>query len=236
MKKILFLSLLFLSLVSCEAAKPAPQSPEALVAELAEVKSVLNYVLERGMGASYEDIKQAIEAAKNADWKLNESPSIGNSKAKMTVVVFSDYECPYCARVMPYLDSLARTYPDKMRIVFKHFPLNFHMNAPAASAATIAAHKQGKFWEYHWKLTPNFQSLNDSTFIAIAEEVGLNVEKFKKDMVLDEEKQAIIKRDMTLGAAVGVQGTPNFFINGKRQERFNPELVDGMLKELYPEK
>jgi protein-disulfide isomerase len=232
MKKILFLSLLFLSLVSC--TKPAPQSPEALAAEVAEIKSVLSFVVERGMNSSFEQIKQEIERANKVwDLKIEESPSIGNSKAKIVIVEFSEFQCPYCARIAPLLDSLARTYPDKIRLVYKNFPLNFHQNAPAAAAAAMAAQKQGKFWEYRWALAPHFQSLNDSTFTAIAEQLGLNIEQFKKDMVLDAEKQAVIDRDTKLGAEVGVQGTPNFYVNGKRQDRFSGALVDSLLKALY---
>jgi len=234
MKKIfLFSSLLFLALISC--AKPAPQGSEALADEIAEVKSVLKYVVERGMGASYEQIKAQIQKAETIwDLKVDESPSIGNPKAKVVIVEFSEFQCPYCSAVTPLLDSLVnKAYPDKIRLVYKNFPLSFHANAPAAAAAAMAAQKQGKFWEYRWALAPNFQNLVDSTFIAVAEKVGLNIEQFKKEMALDAEKQAIIDRDMKLGMEVGVQGTPNFYVNGKRQDRFSPALIDSLVKELY---
>ena len=240
MKKIIILSLLLLPLVSCEIAKPAPQSPEALqkkadslATELAEVKSVLNFVLERGMRSSFEQVKKEIENANRIwDLQLEGSPSIGSPKAKIVIVEFSEFQCPYCARISPYLDSITRANPDKIRLVYKNFPLSFHASAPAAAASAIAAHKQGKFWEYRWALAPNFQSLNDSTFIEAAKKVGLNIEQFKKDMVLDADKQAIIDRDMKLGMEVGVQGTPNFYVNGKRQENFGPDLIEKLLKEL----
>ncbi len=236
MKKFIILPLLFLSLVSCEATKPAPQGLEALQSELAEVKSVLNFVLERGMGSSFEQVKKEIENA-NKIWDLQldvGSPSIGSSNAKIVIVEFSEFQCPYCARITPYLDSLTKANPDKIRLVYKNFPLSFHTSAPAAAASAMAAHKQGKFWEYRWALAPNFQSLNDSTFIETAKKVGIpNIEQFKKDMVLDADKQAIIDRDMKLGSEVGVQGTPNFYVNGKRQDRFAPGLIEKMLSELY---
>jgi len=242
MKKIIVLSLLFLSLVSCEAMKPAPQSPEAmqkkadsLATELAEVKSVLGFVLERGMRLSFDQVKKELENAnKIHDLQLNVgSPSIGSSNAKIVIVEFSEFQCPYCARITPYLDSLTRANPDKIRLVYKNFPLSFHKDAPAAAASAMAAHKQGKFWEYRWALAPNFQNLNDSTFIETAKKVGLNIEQFKKDMVLNADKQAIIDRDMKLGSEVGVQGTPNFYVNGKRQDNFSRELIESMMKELY---
>jgi protein-disulfide isomerase len=233
MKKILSLSLMFLALVSCETAKHS-SSNDKLAAEVAEIKDVLNYVLEKGMRSSFEQVKLEIERSNKIwDLKLDQSPSIGNSKAKITIAVFSEFQCPYCARITPYLDSITRTYPDKIRLVYKHFPLDFHQQAPAAAAATMAAQKQGKFWEYNWKLAPNFSNLNEETFINIAQEVGLDVEQFKKDMALDADKQAIINRDIELGREVGVQGTPNFYVNGKRQDNFGPALIDQMLKDLY---
>ncbi|MDR3001869.1 MAG: thioredoxin domain-containing protein [Fibromonadaceae bacterium] len=235
MKKIIVLSLLLAFAVSCikQGAKE-PQTNNEIAAELAEIKSVLSFVLERGMNSSFEQVKQEIEKANKVwDLKLNESPSLGSPNAKIVIVEFSEFECPYCARVAPTLDSIARANPDKVRLVYKHFPLSFHRNAPAAGAASIAAQNQGKFWEYRWALAPHFRALNDSTYIAVAEEVGLNIEQFKKDMVLDKEKQAILDRDMKLGMEVGVQGTPNFYVNGKRQDRFSPALIEQMLKELY---
>ncbi|MCL1966614.1 MAG: thioredoxin domain-containing protein [Fibromonadales bacterium] len=233
MKKILLLSSLFVALFSC--AKPSPQSSEALAAEIAEVKNVLKYVIERGMGASYEQIKNQIEKAdKIWDLKIDDSPSTGNPKAKIVIVEFTEFQCPYCSAIAPMLDSLVnKAYPDKIKLVYKNFPLSFHANAPAAAAAALAAHKQGKFWEYRWALAPHYQKLVDSTFIAVAEQVKLNIEQFKKDMVLDDEKKAIIARDMQLGSEAGVQGTPNFYVNGKRQDRFSSSLVDSLVKELY---
>jgi protein-disulfide isomerase len=234
MKKILLLPLLFLPLASCETDKPSPKSPDAMAAELEELKTVLTFVVERGMNSSFEQIKREIERANKVwDLKIDESPSTGNPKAKIVIVEFSEFQCPYCSRIAPALEELIKIYPDKVRLVYKHYPLPFHPNAPAAAAATLAAQKQGKFWEYRWALAPHFQSLNDSTFLAIAEQTGLNIEQFKKDMVLDAEKQAIIDRDMKLGQEVGVQGTPNFYVNGKRQEKFGPDLIDQMVKELY---
>ncbi len=240
MKKITLSLFLLLSIVSCEAAKPVPQSNEALqkkadslATELAEVKSVLTFTLER-MGSSFEQVKKEIENANKVwDLKLEESPSTGSSQAKIVIVEFTEFQCPYCSRIAPTLESLLNKYPDKIRLVYKHFPLSFHKDAPAAAAAVMAAQKQGKFWEYRWALAPHYGSLNDSTFTAIAQQVGLNVQQFKKDMVLDADKQAIIDRDMKLGMEVGVQGTPNFYVNGKRQDRFSPDLIDQLVRELY---
>ena len=232
MKKIILILLVSLAMISCQ--EPNPQSNaalqkkvESLTAEIAEVKSVLNFAL----NGAYEEVKEKANTV--YDLKIDESPSIGSPKAKLVIVEFTEFQCPFCARIAPMLDSIVRANPDKIRLVYKHFPLNFHKEAPAAGAATIAAGKQNKFWEYRWALAPHFSSLNDSTFIAVAEQVGLNVEQFKKEMVLDEEKLAIIDRDMKLGMEVGVSGTPNFYVNGKRQENMNPKVIERMLKDLY---
>lgn len=239
MKTIIFILFVSLAMVSCQ--QQDPQSNEALrkktdslASELAEVKSVLDFVI----NGAYDDAKKKMEKEKEVankvwDLKIDESPSTGNPKAKLVIVEFTEFQCPYCARIAPMLDSVVRANPDKIRLVYKHFPLGFHKEAPAAGAAVIAAGEQGKFWEYRWALAPHFSNLNDSTFIAVAQQVGLNVERFKKDMVLDAAKQKIIDRDMQLGMEVGVQGTPNFYINGKRQNNISPDIIDRMLKDIY---
>ena len=122
-------------------------------------------------------------------------------------------------------------HKDEIKFVFKHFPLSFHQDAPAAAAATMAAQEQGKFWEYRYALASHNRELTSETFKKVAREVGLDMAKFEKSMALDSVKQARINADFQLGVKVGVQGTPNFYINGKRQDRFSPDLVEKLLKE-----
>ena len=100
----------------------------------------------------------------------------------------------------------------------------------------MAAQAQGKFWEYRYALTDKNRELTPETFKKVAKDVGLDMAKFEKDMVLDSAKQARINEDFQLGAKVGVQGTPNFYINGKRQDRFSPDLVEKLLKEAKEKK
>lgn len=154
------------------------------------------------------------------DIPVGDSPVRGPANAALTIVEFSDLECPYCSQVAPVLDSLARTYPQDVRVVFKHFPLSFHPKARPASAAAMAAGKQGKFFEFRNKVSPHFRSLSDSLYLSIAQDLGLDMDKFRKDMVLTPEANAIIDRDMELGRKVGVEGTPTLFVNGRlAQER-----------------
>ncbi len=101
-----------------------------------------------------------------------------------------------------------------MRIVFKHMPLSMHAKAPAAHAAAEAAHNQGKFWEMHDKIFANQRELTDEAYIGYAGELGLDVDRFKKDMASADVKRRV-DQDASEASSLGVTGTPGFFINGK---------------------
>lgn len=137
------------------------------------------------------------------------------AKALVTIVEISDFECPFCSRAANTVTEVEKAYGDKVRLVFKHHPLPFHKNARPAHAASIAAGKQGKFWEFHDKAFANQQGLTEENFVAWAKEIGLDVDKFntdRKDAALDK----IISEDMEMAGTVGIRGTPGFFINGRK--------------------
>lgn len=217
------------------STKQLSHQVDSLSKELATLKAdfdVLKYGLEK-RGISIDEIRIEMEQA-NKIWDIPdaESPVFGNTKnPKLTIVEFTEFQCPYCSNVAPVIEGLMKKYPNDIKFVYKHFPLSFHANAPAAAAASIAAQNQGKFWEFRYALAPHFRELTQETFEKVAKEVGLNMEKFKKDMVLDSAKQKRINEEFQLGVKIGVQGTPNFYINGKRQDRFSVELVEKMLQE-----
>ncbi|MFP2962920.1 DsbA family protein [Myxococcus sp. 1LA] len=143
-----------------------------------------------------------------------DSPSFGPATAKVTLVEWSDFECPFCSRVGPTLTKIKEAYPKDVRVVFRHQPLPFHPNAKLAAEASHAAHEQGKFWEYHDKLFANQKALDRASLEKYAQELGLNVSKFKA--ALDSGKfKAKVESDMSAGSAVGANGTPTFFINGR---------------------
>lgn len=200
--------------------------------QVKEEFEVLKYALDK-RGISLEAAKAEMEADNKVwDIPVDESPVFGNTtNPKLTIVEFTEFQCPYCSRIAPTMQELNKKYPNEIKFVYKHFPLSFHANAQAAAASSIAAHKQGKFWEYRYALASHSRELSDSIYVEVAKQVGLNIEQFKKDMVLDSAMMARIDKDFQLGVKVGVQGTPNFYINGKRQDRFSPELVEKMLKE-----
>lgn len=158
------------------------------------------------------------------------SPVTGNPNAPITVVEFSDFQCPFCKRGNEVMKDLLKEYPEDVKIVFKHLPLPFHQQAKPAAIAAIAAQQQGKFWEFHDALFENQDSLTDAKFIEIATNLGLDIEKFKADMKNEKfEKQ--VADDMALATQLGVRGTPGFFVNGVQVRGARPlpyfkELVD----------
>jgi len=138
----------------------------------------------------------------------------GSNRAVVTIVEFSDFQCPYCSRVLATVDRLLKDYPDKVRIYFRHNPLPFHDKAALAAEAAAAAGAQGKFWQMHDKLFANQQALDRPALDKYAQEIGLNVAKFKA--ALDGHTfKAAVDKDLALARELGVQGTPNFFINGR---------------------
>ena len=141
-------------------------------------------------------------------------PVKGGKNAKVTIVEWSDFQCPFCKRVTPTLDQIHETYGDQVRIVFRHLPLSIHSKAPAAHAAAEAAHKQGKFWEMHDKIFENQRELSADKFAVYAQELGLDVDQYKKDVVSAEVKKRL-DGDSSAAAKLGVTGTPAFFVNGR---------------------
>jgi len=145
------------------------------------------------------------------------APVRGPANARVTIVEFSDFQCPYCAVAVGRLNELMRAYPQDVRLVFKQFPLDFHSNAAMAAAAALAAHKQGKFWPLHDKMYAEFRHLSRANILEWAKELGLNEAKFKTDMD-SAATQVAIQHDMNDGINAGVEGTPTVFVDGKKYQ------------------
>jgi protein-disulfide isomerase len=143
------------------------------------------------------------------------SYATGDSTALVTIVEFSDFQCPFCKRVTGTLKQIKETYGNKVRVAFKHNPLPFHKDAPYASQAALAAGKQGKFWEMHDKIFENMRALKPADLEKYAAAIGLDMAKFKAD-VDSEAVKAEVKADQALATKLGARGTPHFFVNGKR--------------------
>lgn len=141
------------------------------------------------------------------------APFMGRADAPVEIVEFSDFECPYCSRVKPLTDKIMESYPDQVKLVFKHFPLSFHKQAKPAALASMAAQKQGKFWEFHDLLFANQKSLSPERIRAIARELDLDMARFDRDLK-DPEQARGLEKDMQDGQKAGVRGTPTIFVNG----------------------
>ncbi len=142
------------------------------------------------------------------------APARGPAEALVTIVEFSDFQCPFCSRVGPTLAALREQYPSDVRIVYKHLPLSFHRNALPAAKASVAAQRQGKFWEMHDLLFASQKQLDEATFKAHAEALGLDLARFEADLN-SPEVAALVAKDQAEARALGVSGTPGFFVNGR---------------------
>jgi predicted DsbA family dithiol-disulfide isomerase len=142
------------------------------------------------------------------------APTKGSSTARVTLVEFVDYECPHCKRVQPVLRQAVDEFPNDVRVVMKHYPLSQHTNARLAATAAVAAHMQGKFWPYSEKVWENSEFLTPALLEKMAKEVGLDVEKWRKDSE-SEAATAIVEKDKAQGGVAGIRSTPTIYINGK---------------------
>ena len=166
----------------------------------------------------------APEAAK-ASFDLAGRPMKGNPDAKITVVEFSDFQCPYCSRASGAVEELIKAYPNDVKVYFLHFPLSFHEQAMPAAIAAQCANQQGKFWELHDKIFENQRTLAGDQYAGWAKDVGLDVTKFEA-CVKDPESEKLVKADVEQGEAAGVQGTPSFYVNGVAHANGPPSPAD----------
>ena len=142
------------------------------------------------------------------------TPTHGPEDAKVTVIEFSEFQCPFCARAQDTLTALRARYGTRVKFAYKHLPLDFHPQAEPAALASIAAHNQGKFWEYSAVLWKNQSRLGERLFTKAAQDVGLDMAQFELDRDAASTQQALA-RDLIDAHSVGAQGTPFFLINGQ---------------------
>jgi protein-disulfide isomerase len=165
---------------------------------------------------------------------VGKSYAKGPADAPVVIVEFSDFQCPFCSQAAALIKQITDAYPKEVRFIYKNYPLPFHKEAMPAAKAAIAAGKQGKFFEMHDQLFANQRSLNADFYAKAAQEIGLDVEKFKKDME-DASTQALISEEMKQAQQASVRGTPTIFINGKKPAGRSFELyksiIDAALKE-----
>lgn len=184
------------------------------IAETEERRLLVAYAAKLRQGAS---VQTFLAAPVPPVFKIatDDQPVKGGAAAPVTIVEFTDYQCPSCAQVQPVLDRLVADYGGRVRLVVRDYPLSQHAEAFKAAEAAEAAREQGKYWEYTAKLFGNQSSLGVESLKRYATELGLNRAKF--DAALDGAKFAEqVRRDLLDGEKVGVNGTPSLFVNGRR--------------------
>lgn len=149
--------------------------------------------------------------------EVNEEDHIqGSDSAQITLVEYGDYQCPYCGKAYPIVKKIQETLGDKMRFVFRNFPLTrIHPNALHAAEASEIAAEHGKFWEMHDLLYENQKSLDDENLVDYAESLGIGSEKFAEDLENGKYEEKV-RGEFMSGIESGVNATPTFFINGVR--------------------
>ncbi len=160
-------------------------------------------------------------------------PTLGPADATVEIVVVSDFQCPFCARVQATQRQILSTWPADVRLVFVHQPLPFHKEARGAAIATMAAHRQGLFWQLHDHLFLNQRQLQPDDLVQHAAALGLDLDRFRKDLA-DPQLAAWVDRNQRLANAVGGTGTPTFFVNGTKVRGAQPfvrfqEAIDAEL-------
>ncbi len=160
---------------------------------------------------------------------MNDSPVFGKEDAPVTVVMFTDFQCPSCTKYYPTAKEFVSAHPDQVRLVTKHYPLSFHEQALGAAKAALAAGQQGKFYEMA-ELLYNSHPLSTEKYTGLAKQLGLDLNKFSNDFTdANGEYEKIIKRDIKLGNEVGVLGTPTFYMNGRKIDLPSEALLKDLL-------
>jgi protein-disulfide isomerase len=165
---------------------------------------------------------------------LSGSPSKGPEDAPVKIAVFTDFQCPYCAKLAEMIDQVVDKYTEKIRVVFKNYPIRSHQYAEKAALAALAADRQGKFWEFHDLLFADYRNLDDEKVREFARELNLDMEKFESDWS-DPRLSAHIQTDTRQGSQAGVRGTPTVFINGRRLKDRSLEGFSKMIDEALKE-
>ncbi len=183
---------------------------------------------------------EAFQAAATSKWGFEKilsdpvkipvmgAPVTGPANAPVTIVEFSDFQCPYCVAAVPQLHEVLKAYPTQIKLIFKQFPLEEHPQADLAATAAVAAHKQGQFWPMHDALFAHSNDLSRASILNIAKGLGLNIAKLENDMDTTGVRQTV-ERDVEDGNDANVEGTPTIFING---QRYNGAITYQALKPI----
>jgi protein-disulfide isomerase len=159
-------------------------------------------------------------------------PMLGPANAPVTVVLFCDFQCPYCADAQPVVNRLLSTYPSDMRLVYRHFPVErVHADAGRAAEASVCALEQGRFWDMYRSMLANQSQLDLSGLIRQAGDIGMDSQAFARCLESGQHR-AEWRRDQTDGMSLGVSGTPTFFVNGTFIEGADFQKLDTAIRSI----
>lgn len=188
------------------------------------VPQIKRYLTQQKQGGVWDDFVEQLKTKRKVQFHLEPVrfevdsqgyPVKGGENASVTIVEFSDFECPYCSKVNATLDQVSEKYGDKVRIVFRQFPLtSIHPNAQKAAEASLCAGEQGHFWPVHDWLFANQKSLSVPEIQKAVAEMGVDMDTFKECMTSGKYASGI-EMDVAAGMKVGVSGTPAIFVNGR---------------------
>jgi protein-disulfide isomerase len=161
-----------------------------------------------------EHLQKRFRGSARKTLDISAAPMKGNSAARIALVEFVDYECPHCKRVQPVMRQALDEFKNEVRLYFKHYPLGTHTNARLAAEAAVAAQKQGKFWPYSDGVWAKAEGLTPAVLEQIAKDVGLDVDRWRKDRE-SAEVTGHVSKDRAEGEALGISATPTIYINGR---------------------
>lgn len=219
------------------------QGQEAITSLQKEILAKLDTII-REEASVFPQLRKALEAREANEVEdskvytipLGNSPVKGPDSAPIIIVEFSDFQCPFCNRASYVVNQVLKTYPDNIKFVYKQFPIpSLHEHAINASKASLAAHKQGKFWEMHDLLFKNAPELQEEKLMQYAQSLNLDMEQFKKDYASSEIEEEL-QEDIRLGEEVEIRGTPTFFVNGKRLPSWSFDTFQKAIQEELDKK
>ncbi|MCA9577191.1 MAG: thioredoxin domain-containing protein [Polyangiales bacterium] len=187
-------------------------------------------------GLERDELREHFRVRYGADTRveidLDDAPVRGAVMAPVTIVEFSDFECPFCSRAHRPLGRAVEEFPGQVRLVFRHYPLSMHQHAAAAAVAAEAAGAQGKFWEMHDLLFENQTNLEPTDIARYAQSLGLDMDRFRADFE-DEALRARVDRSRAEGQRIGVNSTPTIYVNNRELPPAQlDELIDYLREEI----
>ncbi|NEN95072.1 MAG: thioredoxin domain-containing protein [Moorea sp. SIO3I7] len=224
------------SLPATAAAKITPELEQQILEVIRNhpeviLESVQRYQqqLERESQQRQQAILQGFKT--NPQAFIGSSPATGSIEDKIVLVEFSDFQCPFCARAHDTVNQFIANHGDEVTLVYKHFPLTgIHPQALPAAQAAWAATQQGKFWQYHDALFANQKQLGEELYLAIAQDLDLDLEQFNRDR---NAADRAIAEDMQLAQLLGLSGTPFFVMNGEAFSGAVPlEQIEAILAQV----